>query len=73
MVVRLEDPGNAQAVLVGQPEIVLDLPLRIDDDCLAAVRDDVRGAAQVFVQELPEEHAFAYPGWSSRNQNSGSG
>ena len=57
MVVRLEDVRDREAVLLGQAKIVLDVPFRVDDGGLAAVGDDVGGAAQIVVQHLSEEHA----------------
>ena len=46
-----------EAVLVGQGEVVLDVPLRIDHRRLSPVCDDVGGAAEILVQHLPEEHS----------------
>jgi hypothetical protein len=56
VVVRLEDVADPDVVLVRELEVVLDLPLRVDDRRLAAVGDHVRGAAEVLVQDLAEEH-----------------
>ena len=56
MVVRLQDVLDLEPVLVGEREVVLDLPLRVDDSCLAAVGDDVGRAAKIVVQDLTEEH-----------------
>jgi hypothetical protein len=56
VVVRLEHVREAEVVLVGELEVVLDLPLRVDDGCLAPVRDHVRGAGEILVQHLAEEH-----------------
>ena len=55
--VRLQDVRDLEAVLVRQGEVVLDVPLRIDDRRLSPVRDDVGGAAEILVQHLPEEHS----------------
>ena len=57
VIVRLEDVRDPEAVLVREREIVLDVPLGIDDRSLAAVRHEVGGAAEVLVQHLAEEHA----------------
>ncbi len=56
VIVRLEDVRDAKAVLFGEREVVVDVPLRVDDSSLAAVRDHVGGAAEVLVQHLPKEH-----------------
>jgi hypothetical protein len=56
VVVRLEDVPDPEVVLVRELEVTLDLPLRVDDRRLAAIRDHVRGAAEVLVEELAEEH-----------------
>jgi hypothetical protein len=56
VVVRLEHVGDPEVVLVCEREVVRDLPLRVDHGRLAAARDDVRGAAEVLVEHLPEEH-----------------
>ena len=57
VVVRLEHVRDREAVLLGEPQVVLDVPLRVDHGRLAAVRDDVRSTAEILVQNLPEEHA----------------
>jgi hypothetical protein len=59
VVVGLEDARDAKAVLVGQLEVFLDLPLRIDDGRLPSVRDHIRGTAEIVVQHLAEEHPAA--------------
>jgi hypothetical protein len=56
--VRLEDVRDLEAVLVGEGEVVLDLPLRVDHRRLAAVGDHVGGAAEILVEYLSEEHGF---------------
>ena len=56
VVVRLEDVPDLEAVLLGEREVLLDLPLRVDHGALAAVGDDVGGAAEIAVQHLAEEH-----------------
>ena len=63
MVVRLEDVRDREAVLLREREVVLDLPLRVDHRGLAAVGDDVGGAAEILVQHLPEEHARGDDTW----------
>ena len=57
MVMGLEDVRDPEAVLVGKREVVLDVPLRVDDRRLAAVGDEVRRAPEILVQHLTEEHA----------------
>ena len=59
VVVRLQHVRDREAVLLGEPEVVLDVPLRVDHDRLAPVRDDVGSAAEVLVQHLAEEHCRA--------------
>ena len=56
VVVRLEDVPDLEAVLLGEREVLLDLPLRVDHGADAAVGHDVGGAAEVAVQHLAEEH-----------------
>ena len=56
MVVRLEHVLDAEAVLFGESEVVVDLPLRVDHRRRLAVGDDVGRAPEIFVQHLPEEH-----------------
>jgi hypothetical protein len=57
VVVRLEDVRDREVVLLGEREVVRDLPFRVDDGGLAPVREDVGRAAEILVQHLPEEHA----------------
>jgi hypothetical protein len=52
--VGLEDVRDPEAVLVREREIVLDVPLGIDDRGLAAVRHEVGGAPEILVQYLTE-------------------
>ena len=54
--VRLEHVADLEAVLLGEREVLLDLPLRVDHGRLAPVGDDVGRAAEVLVQHLAEEH-----------------
>src|SRR5207244_5068561 len=56
VVVRLKDVPDLEVVLVRELEVVVDLPLGVDDRRLAAVGDHVRRTAKVFVQHLAEEH-----------------
>ena len=56
VVVRLEDVRDAEAVLLGELEVGLDVPFRVDDRRLAPVGDDVGRAPEILVQHLPEEH-----------------
>jgi hypothetical protein len=58
VVVRLEHVHDPEVVLVGEVEVVLDLPLRVDDGRLPAVGDHVGRAREVLVQHLAEEHRF---------------
>ena len=55
--VRLQDVRDLEAVLSRQGQVVLDLPLRVDDRRLAAVGDEVGRAPEILVQHLTEEHA----------------
>ena len=57
MGVRLEDAGDPQAGVPGRLEVRLDRERRIDDDGHAGggVADEVGGAPQVLVDELPED------------------
>jgi hypothetical protein len=57
VVVGLEDVRDLEAVFVGELEVLLDVPLGVDHRRLSSVGDHVRGAAEVFVQDLAEEHA----------------
>ncbi len=58
--VRLEHPHEPDAVARGLLEVRLDRVGRIDHDGDAGllVSDEVRGAAEVVVDELAEEHAL---------------
>ena len=58
MVVGLEHVLDPHVVQARQPQVGLDVPLRIDDrsDPGPDVGDQVRGAAEVLVDHLPEEH-----------------
>jgi hypothetical protein len=56
VVVGLEDVADPNPVLEREREVVLDLPLGIDDDGLVAVSDEVRRATQIAVQDLTKDH-----------------
>ena len=59
MVVRLEHVLDADPVQAAELEIGFDRPLGVDDrgNPGAGVPDQIRGAAQVLVQDLPKEHS----------------
>ena len=63
VVVRLEDVGDPEAVLLGELEVGLDVPFRVDDRRLAPVGDDVGRAPEILVQHLPEEHSRRDDTW----------
>ena len=71
VVVGLEHVPDAEVVLVGEDEVILDLPFRIDHRPFAAVGDHVGSAGQVFVQHLPEEDAQRSPprSWCARKNS----
>ncbi len=56
-------PLDAHAVCGGRLEVLLDLERRVDDDgdARGTVADQVRGAAQILVHELPEEEHLGEP------------
>ena len=56
VVVGLEHVLDSNPVQAGKVEVWLDVPLRVDDrrDPLADVADQVRGAAEILVNHLPE-------------------
>ena len=58
VVVGFEHVLDSNPVQAGKVEVWLDVPLRVDDrgDPLADVADQVRRAAQVLVDHLPEQH-----------------
>jgi hypothetical protein len=62
VVVRLENVADPEVVLVREAEVLVHVPLRIDDRRLAPVCDHVGGAAEVLMQHLPEEHRAAMIG-----------
>src|SRR5919109_961826 len=63
VVMGLEHVPDLEVVLAREVEVLLDLPLRVDDRRFATVGDHVRGAAEILVQHLPEEHLGA---WTAR-------
>ena len=54
--VRVEDVHNPDAVPFGELEVGLDPPRRIHDHRAGGACDEVRGAAEVVVEDLAEEH-----------------
>jgi hypothetical protein len=58
MCVRLEDADELDLVPPGGIEILLDGERRIDDDGFLRllVADEIRGAPEIVVDELPEQH-----------------
>ena len=62
VVVGLEDVANREAVLLGQLEVVGDVPLRIDHRRLSVRRHDIGGAAEIVVEHLAEEHSAMVSG-----------
>src|ERR1019366_2524402 len=57
--VRLEDVANGHAKRLRSVEILIDIALRIDDDSLTAIRDQVRRVRQASEVELVEVHCAA--------------
>ena len=59
VVVGLEHVLDPDAVQAAEPQVGLDRPLRVDHrrDARARVADQIGGAAQVLVQDLPKEHS----------------
>jgi hypothetical protein len=45
----LDDVGDLETVFFGAPEVLLYLPLRVNDRRLAAISDYIRRSAQIFV------------------------
>ncbi len=63
VVVGLEHVLDSNPVQTGKVEVWLDVPLRVDDggDPLADVPDEVRGAPEILVNDLPEQHRYPNP------------
>jgi hypothetical protein len=59
MVVGLEDVLDRDAQVAREPQVLADLEPRIDDrgDARVLVADQIGGAAEVLVRDLPEDHA----------------
>jgi hypothetical protein len=59
MVVRLEDVLDLHAQVARQPQVLVDVELRVDygGDARVLVADQIAGAAEVVVDELPKDHA----------------
>ena len=59
--VRLEHAHDPHALALRRLEVLLDRERRVDHDRLArvGVADEVRAAAEIVVDELPEEHESA--------------
>ena len=68
--VRLEHAHDPHAGLAPRVEVRLDRERRVDHDRLArlGVADEVRAAAEVVVDELPEEHAGKLARWVASAQ-----
>jgi len=60
MRVRLERPHDADVLLFGRRHVPLDREGRIDEDRIVRrlVADEVGRAAEIVVDELPEDHGF---------------
>jgi hypothetical protein len=56
VVVRFEDVGDLEAILLGDLEVVVYLPLWVDHRHLAPVGDDIGAAAQILVEYLSKKH-----------------
>jgi hypothetical protein len=41
VIVRFQDVGDLEALLLGEPQVLLDLPFRVDDRSLAIVGDQM--------------------------------
>ena len=56
--VRLEHPDDSDAFVLGRREVLLDRKGRVDDDRFTGgdVADEIGAAAEIAVDELPEEH-----------------
>jgi hypothetical protein len=63
--VRLNDMHDAEAMTAGEIEILVDRNRRIDDDRLAGIGDGIRGAPEVRVEQLAEEHRVRHPSRSA--------
>ena len=59
--VRLDDVHDAEAVAARELEVLVDRDRRVDHDRLARVGDDVRGAAEICIDQLAEEHRAVTP------------
>ena len=59
--VRLDDVDDAEAVPGRELEVLVDRDRRVDHDRLARVGDDVRGAAEICIDQLAEEHRSVTP------------
>jgi sulfide:quinone oxidoreductase len=59
--VRLQHADDPDSLRLRGVEVLLDRERRIDDDCFACfgVADEVRAAAEILVDELPENHVAA--------------
>ena len=76
--VGLEDVADLDAEIAGQPQVLLDVELGIDDrrGTRVLVADQVRGAAEVVVGDLAQDHRpptlpEAYGGAMTRSYASG--
>ena len=58
--VRLERARDLHALLLGRCEVLLDRVGGIDDNRLLRllIADEIRRAAEIVVDELPEDHGF---------------
>ena len=58
VVVRLEDVFDRDAEVAGEPQVLADLEPRVHDrrDARGLVADQVGGAPEVLVRDLPEDH-----------------
>ena len=62
---RLDDVDDAEAMAAGELEVLVDRDRRVDHDCLPGVRDDIRRASEIGVDQLAEEHRNVDPSRSS--------
>ena len=74
VVVGLQDVLDADAEVAGEPQVLVDVELGVDDggDAGVLVADEVGGAAEVVVGELAEDHrvlrcSVSRPGRSRRS------
>ena len=58
VVVRLEDVVDVDVEVARELEVLVDLEARVDHGRDAGVPDQVRGAAEVVVGDLAEDHAY---------------